>query len=102
MRIYVLEVEKFSNDSIEGRPRHEDTYDEACSITRDTENKELEKEKKKNEMEDRRKRRRRFLKGFSLGPGAAIAPSSVKGKPVLLVHFADAAADAAGRMAASI
>lgn len=31
-----------------------------------------------------------------------LRPLSVKGKPVLLVHFADAAADAAGRMAASI
>lgn len=30
------------------------------------------------------------------------ASGRVKGKPVLLVHFADAAADAAGRMAASI
>lgn len=42
----------------------------------------------------------RFFWGFCLR--VKIAPLSVKGKPVLLVHFADAAADAAGRMTASI
>ena len=67
IRMHVSEIEKFSNDSVEGRPRREDTYDVACSITRDTENEELKKEeekneeKKENEMEDRKKIPQRFF-----------------------------------------